>query len=85
MTKKEILQRLQEIVDTINNAQSDINKGTVKDLTSMDQEVATICDHILKLSPEDASDIQPAMADMITKLEKLATSLQDFQNQFDHN
>lgn len=82
MTKEQILKKLEEIVVTINSAHDEIAAGVVKDLSSMDQEVSKICAEIVKLSPEDAAQVQPVMADMISRLEGLAQSLQDFKSQF---
>lgn len=83
MTKDQILKRLEEIVVTINTAHDDISSGVVKDLSSMDQEVTKICADIVKLEPTDATQVQPIMADMISRLEGLAQSLQSFKSQFD--
>lgn len=81
MTKDQIIQRLTQMTETIDEAQNDVAAGIVKDLTHMDREMAQICDDIVKLSPEDAAQVQPIMADMISRLETLAGSLQSFKEQ----
>lgn len=82
MTKEQITQRLEDIIVTINEAQDDVSAGIVHDLSFMDKDVADICGKILKLKPEDAAAVQPIMADMISRLEGLAQSLQRFKEQF---
>lgn len=82
MTKDQVIKRLEEITETINKAQADVSAGIVQDLSFMDEEVASICGDILKLKPEDAAAVQPIMADMISRLEGLAQSLQSFKEQF---
>jgi len=80
MTKEQILKKMEEMVAAIDEAQHSVIAGIVKDLTSMDMEVARLCDAIIKLSPEEAAQVQPAMADMISRLETLEQSLQNFKN-----
>ena len=82
MNKDQITKRLQEITVTINEAQNDVSAGIVHDLSFMDKDVADICGEILKLKPEDAAAVQPVMADMISRLEGLAQSLQRFKEQY---
>lgn len=82
MTKDQITKRLQEITATINEAQDDVSAGIVHDLSFMDKDVADICGEILKLNPADAAAVQPVMADMISRLEGLAQSLQRFKEQY---
>ncbi|NQZ14957.1 MAG: hypothetical protein HRT94_09070 [Alphaproteobacteria bacterium] len=81
MTKEQIIQQLQDVSETIDQAQNDIAAGLVRDLSHLDNHVAQICNDIVNLSPEDAAQVQPIMADMISKLEALASSLQTFKSQ----
>jgi hypothetical protein len=83
MTKDQISQRLEDIVATINKAHDDVSAGIIQDLSFMDKDVASVCNDIVKLKPEEAAEIQPIMADMISRLEGLAQSLQSFKSQFD--
>lgn len=82
MNKDQIIARLTQTIDTINQAQNDVAAGKVKDLSFMDKDVAVICNDIMKLSPDEAAQVQPIMADMITRLEQLAGSLQAYKDQF---
>lgn len=76
---EQISNRLQELVSFIENAQEQLSGGQVVNLSHLDDEVAEICEHTLQLKPEEAAQIQPVMADMITKLEELGIALQQFQ------
>ncbi len=83
MNKDQITAKLEEIIQTVNAAQADVSAGIVKNLSHMDKDVAKICEEIVKLPQEEAAQVQPIMADMITRLEALAQSLQNFKSQFD--
>ncbi|NCO02803.1 MAG: hypothetical protein GW903_01265 [Alphaproteobacteria bacterium] len=80
MNKDQIIARLMQTIDTINQAQNDVAAGIIKDLSFMDKDVAIICSDIMKLNPDEAAQVQPIMADMITKLEQLASSLQTYKD-----
>lgn len=81
MTKDQIIQRLTQMTEAIDEAQNNVAAGIIKDLTHMDNEMAQVCDDIVKLPPEEAAQVQPVMADMISRLEALAQSLQSFKSQ----
>lgn len=80
MNKDQIIARLNQTIDTIIQAQNDVAAGKVKDLSFMDKDVAVICNDIMKLNPDEAAQIQPIMADMITRLEQLASDLQAYKD-----
>ncbi len=75
----QIAQRLQELSSFIESAQQQLQKGEVVNLSHVDAEVAQLCDQTLKLKAEEAVQIQPVMAEMISKLEELGVALKDFQ------
>ena len=77
---EQITIRLQEMTSFIETAQAKLQKGEVVNLSHLDNEVAQLCDQTLKLPPQEASQVQPAMADMISKLEALGLALQEFQS-----
>ncbi|MAZ76522.1 MAG: hypothetical protein CMH31_04385 [Micavibrio sp.] len=85
MTKDQIVKRLEEIIETINKAQDDVTSGLIQDLSFMDKDVAQVCGDIIKLEPKDAAAVQPIMADMISRLEGLAQSLQSFKETFNQS
>lgn len=75
----EIAQRLQELSEFIENAHQQLKDGEVVNLSHLDDEVGELCDQTLRLPPKEATKVQPVMADMINKLEKLSVALKDFQ------
>ena len=76
---QQIAARLNELSDFIDEANAKLDDGEVVNLTHLDDEVATLCEQTLSLPPQEAAQIQPAMADMISKLEELGTALKEFQ------
>ena len=77
---EQIAVRLQELTSFIQNAKEKLGNGEVVDLAHLDGEVEQICEQALKLKPEEALNVQPVMAEMISKLEELGLALKDFQD-----
>ncbi len=81
MSKSEdIITKLSELTQFIENALDRLQNEDVVDLSHLDGEVAGLCEETLTLPPEEAVKVQPVMGEMITKLERLGMALQDFQN-----
>ena len=76
---EEISNKLKGLISFIENAQEELKGGKVVDLSHLDGEVARICEDTLRLKPEEANNVQPIMAEMISKLETLGIALQEFQ------
>lgn len=76
---QDIKTRMQELTSFVIQANDSIQAGQMVDLQGLDDEVASLCDRTLALSPEKAADIQPLMAEMISSLEELGRSLEVFQ------
>lgn len=81
----QIASRLQDMTSFIEGAKARLDKGEVVSLSHLDAEVATLCDQTMRLQPSDASKVQPAMANMISKLEELGIALQDFKSRMKPN
>jgi urease accessory protein UreF len=77
---QKISQRLQELSDFIESAHTSLGEGEVVNLSHLDGEIEQLCNAALRLPPADAKEVQPVMADMISKLEALGLALQEFQN-----
>lgn len=77
--KDQIITELERLSAFIDEAQSKLEDGEVLNLAHLDDEVETICQEIVRLPPADAQSTQPAMAEMIGKLEVLGIALQEFQ------
>ena len=76
----EIINKLEALTLFIEEAQLKLQQGEVISLSHLDGEVAQLCNGALGLPPQEAVQVQPIMGDMISKLETLSLSLQDFQN-----
>ena len=72
--------RLQELTNFIEEAHARLNQGEVVNLSHLDDEVGELCNAALTLPADQASQVQAAMAEMISKLESLGLALQEFQN-----
>lgn len=77
--KDQLIAELNRLSAFIEEAQVKLGDGEIVNLSHLDSEVETICQEIVKLPPKQAQDVQPVMADMISKLETLGISLQEFQ------
>ncbi len=77
---QDISARLQELSDFIESAHNSLSDGEVVNLSHLDGEIEKLCEATLRLPPADATQVQPVMADMISKLEALGLALQEFQN-----
>jgi hypothetical protein len=81
MTHEEIQKRLGELCQFITDSIQTVESGTMVDLSGLDEEVASICDHVVTLPPAEATQTQPLMAEMIGNLEKLGEALQKYQDE----
>lgn len=74
-----LTQRLQDLIVFIDEANASMDRDAVPTLNNLDQKVAKLCMDVEQSPPVIAKQIQPLMAQMITKLDELALKLQDFQ------
>jgi hypothetical protein len=80
MNTTQIKQNLNDLTAFIEQAQIKLAQGEVIDLSHLDKDVATLCEAAIQLPPTQAKDVQPAMGEMISKLEELSVGLKDFQS-----
>lgn len=71
--------KMQQLGEFISDAEESVRAGKLIDLTSLDGEVTTICQKATSLPPAQAAEIQPAMADLIGRLERLAAALAEYK------
>ena len=79
--KESLTQRFDELLAFIDQANSTVLNGKMPDLGNVDKKVALLCKDIEGADPEIAKQTQPMMAQMITKLDELAQSLNEYQAQ----
>ena len=82
---EQIKSRLEELTSFIEEAQSELADGKVVNLSHLDNEVEELCQQTLSLAPQEAQQVQPVMATMISRLEELSVALQDFQKNLKNN
>lgn len=75
-----IAARLQELTSFIEDARNKLSNGEIIKIAHLDGEIAQICNQTLSLPPKEAVQVQPIMANMISRLEELGLALKDFQN-----
>lgn len=73
-------QRLEAMIETVQEACRLTDGGTLADLGRLDEEVARLCADAERAPDGDAQEVAAAMAGMISALEDLARALKDFQD-----
>ncbi len=78
--KDQIMARLTELTNFISECTEKVEGGEMVDLKGLDDEIAGLCERTVALPPEDAQAVQPTMADMIARLEKLGQALKNYKD-----
>lgn len=77
--RDQIIARLSELTNFIIECTEKVEGGEMVDLKGLDDEIASLCERTVGLPPEEAQAVQPAMAEMIARLEKLGQALKNYQ------
>ena len=72
--------RIQALINTIDQAIAQVESGEMINLEALDQEVAAVCDAATSPEPEDAPLVDEKMDMMIVKLEELSQALDEFEH-----
>lgn len=72
--------RIQALINTIDQAIAQVESGEMINLESLDQEVAAVCEAATSPEPEDAPLVDEKMDMMIVKLEELSQALDEFEH-----
>lgn len=75
----ELQTRMRDVCDYIMSSTAQVEAGEMVNLSGLDDDVAALCERAIALPPQDATQIQPLMADMISQLELLGNALRDYQ------
>ncbi len=75
----DLKRRFEDLIEYINKANEDVLNNRIRKLADLDQTVTTLCHDVEAAEPVVAKDIQPLMAEMISKLDELAQNLTEFQ------
>ena len=77
---EDIQARMRDICDFILSSAAQVDSGEMVNLAGLDDDVASLCERALALPPEEAAQVQPLMAEMISNLERLGQALRDYQD-----
>ncbi len=78
-TAQELNERIDHMIDFVNQANAQAESGTLADLSDLDKNVTQLCDDVEASSPDVAREVSDKMAEMIAALEELATALKKYQ------
>jgi hypothetical protein len=84
MTIESIEKDLRRQIGIITEAAIHVRSGIIMNINEVEHHVASICKRISGLAPEESEQLEPAMAEMIGKLEELAAALTEFQEKNNH-
>ena len=69
---------IEDLTAYVQNAQRQVEDGSVVELGMLEETVETLCSAVQGLDGQAAQLVKPQMAELISSLDKLAVSLQDF-------
>lgn len=72
--------RIQAVIDRIDQAIAQIENGEMINLDDLDNDVATICEEAHEPAPEETELVDEKMDLMIEKLEELSQALDEFEH-----
>lgn len=80
MTPDQLRDKMENLSSFIRDAEGKVLSGKMVDMSSLDKDVAVICNKVIGLPPAKAMELQPLMADMIGSLERLSIALKDYKD-----
>ena len=79
MSPNALRNKMKQLGEFISDAEGSVRTGKIVDMAGLDRDVTVICQQAATLPPGQAAEIQPDMADLIGRLERLAIALRDFK------
>ncbi len=79
-TAEELHSRLDNMIEFVVQATEQVESGTLANLGTLDKDVSQLCTDVESAPPEVAQSVSDKMAEMVSKLEKLAQSLKIYQD-----
>jgi hypothetical protein len=76
----DIKTRFEDLIRFIDDRIFEAQANKPVDLGTLDQTVSKLCKEIERLKPEKARELQPFVAQMITKLDELGASIAEFKD-----
>ncbi len=75
----ELKRRFEDLITYIDKANEDISNGQARKLSALDKTVTALCRDMEDAEKSVANDMQPIMAELISKLDELERNLTEFQ------
>ena len=72
--------RIQAVIDRIDQARQQVESGEMINLDDLDNEIAAICEEAHEPPPDETEMVDEKMDLMIAKLEELSQALDEFEH-----
>lgn len=79
----DITDRMQSILNYVQDCQRRVHMGEIMDLNGLDNTVVDICNDIAAMPPEEARAMEDRMTKLIDSLEELAGAMREQQEKID--
>lgn len=83
MSAQSLPDRIQNLIEMIDQAISQVDAGEMIDLEDLDNEVQAVCDAAENPAPEEMEIVDERMDLMIARLEELSEALDQFEHSDD--
>lgn len=80
MSAQSLPDRIQNLIEMIDQAISQVDAGEMIDLEDLDNEVQAVCDAAENPAPEEMEIVDERMDLMIARLEELSEALDQFEH-----
>lgn len=80
MNHDDLPQRIQNLIDRIQQAIDQVNQGDIINLDDLDNEVAAVCEAAQEPPAESVEAVDEKMDLMIARLEQLSQALDEFEH-----
>ncbi len=77
----DLQEQIENMILLVEGADRKVREGVIVDMNSLESDVAALCARVTQSDPVLARAVQPLMADLITRLDQLVVSLDDFKTQ----
>lgn len=85
MTEQSLPDRIQALIDTINQAIEQVENGELINLDDLDDEVQAVCEAAEEPDPNEMELVDERMDQMIAALEELSQAIDEFEHPEDED
>ncbi|MEM7650773.1 MAG: hypothetical protein AAF204_01665 [Pseudomonadota bacterium] len=75
---QDLHQSIERLTAYVQNAERQVEKGAIVELGMLEETVDTLCNSVQSLEGPAAQLLKPQVAELVSSLDSLAVSLQDF-------